>query len=101
MVSNQNFFSPDNDQETTKKGFWDRPRLGLILCLSLLSLTQVGFDLEAWYGYQSQIEEVGGVVPMVTQVAPRWGAIFELDEDVKWLVGGVTAGFDFDFAPPP
>ena len=99
-VSPDQPFVSHADAKVSVSGVWHRPKLGPILCMSLLALNTMGFDLGDWNKYQSDIFEVGGVVPLVTQFAPRWGAVFQHDHDVKWLVSGVTNGFSFDFTPP-
>ena len=79
---------------------WVRPWLGVVRALTMLTLLAVGHDPKEWVEYKNAVREVKGEVSLVTEYAPRWGAIFIDDHDVNWLVNMASIGVNFNFNPP-
>jgi hypothetical protein len=65
-----------------------------------MQLSAIGFDSTEWMQYQQEVLDVGGAIPSLTTLAPRWAAVFQDDPKAEFLVRTVSVGLDVDFEPP-
>ena len=54
-------------------------------------------DVPAWEKYQQDVLDVGGAIPTLTTLAPRWTARFVDDPKVDFLVEIVSVGLEVKF----